>query len=477
MDQRIIDFLKQQNINVQGASNRQTIDEKLLVWMQWYQGKVESFHNYKIYQGNKSINVERKSLGMGARIPQRWADLLLNEKVEINAADEYTQEVLNRLLKSVNFRVRGNNLIEYAFALGGGFFIEYYDGEKTALKYVSQMYFYPISYDSGKLTEAAFASEKYIDGNKYIYLETHLRDKETGFYTVDNILLPDSGDGKKLSEVPAGFYKEHGLSAKWETQSRRPLFQMVKPNIANKDDFNSPYGTSVFSGATDTLKTLDIIFDSYCKEFQLGKKRLFVGDGVAYVNYDKDTGAQIPVFDPQDEVFYRIPHEDGDQPITEINGTLRISEHSTGIQDTLNMLSQLCGFGSNGFKWESGKVSTATGIISQNSEMFRTLKKHEELLREAIVEMCHGLLYVEKTMNNDKRIIEEDEITVNFDDSIIEDTAEIQRRAILELNMNLIDDIEYYMTVYKMTKDQAIAYRDELRARAPAVEQEPNLEE
>lgn len=470
MDKQVIDYLKRQNIKV----IEEDIEEKMKTWRDWYKGKVETFHNYKVYQGKKKINLDRKSLGMAARGAQRWADLLLNEKVEINVGDEYTEEKLHELLKSVNFYVRGNNLIEAAFAVGGGFFIQYWDGEKTAQKYVLQDFFYPISYDSGRLTEAAFSSNKHIGGKEYVYLETHLLN-DAGEYVIDNALLETKGGS--LQEVPQSFYEQHNIIPKVETKSRTPLYQMVRPNVANRDSFNSPYGQSIYSGAIDILKVIDTIYDSYYKEFLLGKKRLFVKDGVTNINFDKATGETIEVFDPNDEVFYRLPGDEGDPPLTESNPALRTADHNMGLQTQLDCFSQAVGFGGNGFKWDAGAVSTATQIISENSEMFRTLKKHEGLIGDAIINMAKGLLYIEFHFGGDTKLKLDAEITVNFDDSIIEDTAEKKRQAMLEYNAGLIDAIEYYMTVYKLTEDQAIEWRTRMMARALPVEEEPEPEE
>lgn len=469
METQVIEYLRSKQIKV----IEEDIDQKLETWRDWYKGKVETFHNYKVYQGKKKINLERKSLGMAARAAQRWADLLLNEKVEINIDDEYTEERLQDLLHSVNFYVRGNNLIETAFALGGGFFIQYWDGEKTAQKYVQQEFMYPITYDSGRLTEAAFSTRKHIGGKEYVYLETHLLDDKKE-YVIDNALL--KAEGGALAEVSPEFYEEHNIIPKFETHSKLPLFQMVRPNVANRDSFNSPYGTSIFSGAIDILKVIDTIYDSYYKEFLLGKKRIFVKDGVANINFDKTTGETIDVFDPNDEVFYRLPGEEGDPPLTESNPGLRTAEHDAALQTQLNLYSQAVGMGSNAFKWDGGNVATATQIISENSEMFRTLKKHETLLSDTIVAMARGLLFIEATFGGDTRLKVDGDITVNFDDSIIEDTGEIKRQAMLEYNAGLIDAIEYYMTVYKMTEDQAVEFRDRMMGRALPVEEEPEPE-
>lgn len=461
MDERVIQYLKSKSLTV----IEDDITEKMEVWRQWYKGSVDKFHRYKVYSGKKKLNMDRKTLNLPARVCQRWADLLLNEKVEINVSDEYTQAKLNALLHQVNFRVRCNNLLETAFAMGGGFMIQYWDGEKTNQKYITQEYMYPITYDSGRLIEAAFSSQKVIDGKTYVYLETHLRDKQTGLYTVDNSLLKSNdaknGVGGGLQEVGAEFYAEHGILPKWETGSTTPLFQMIRPNVANREAFNSPWGTSVYSGAVDIFASCDAVYDSFYKEFLLGKKRIFVTDGVANINYVKngDDVETVEVFDPNDEVFYRIPEQDeGVPPIQPVDMALRVGDHATALQTQLNILSQSVGFGSNGFKWDDGNVSTATQIVSQNSELFRTLKKHETLLRDTLIDMAKGLLYVEATFAGDKAIRLDADISVDFDDSIIEDTAEIKRQAMLELQTGLISKAEYFRQVYKLTDTQALEY-------------------
>lgn len=460
MDQQVIEYLKSKSLKV----IEDNITEKMEVWQQWYKGSVDKFHKYKIYSGKKKLEMERKTLNLPAKVCQRWADLLLNEKVEINVADEYTQAKLNILLQQINFRVRGNNLLETAFALGGGFFIQYWDGKKTNQKYITQEYMYPITYDSGRLTEAAFSSKKVIDGETYVYLETHLKDPATGLYTVDNSLLKSSnikhGIGG-LQEVGPEFYAEHGILPKWETGSATPLFQMIRPNVANRESFNSPWGTSVYSGSLDVFASCDVTYDSLYKEFLLGKQRIFVTDGVANINYVKngDDVDTVEVFDPNDEVFYRIPEqEDGVPPIQPVAPALRVGDHAAALQTQLNILSQSVGFGSNGFKWDDAGVSTATQIISQNSDLFRTLKKHEALLRDSLIDMAKGLLYVEAVFAGDNAIRLDADISVDFDDSIIEDTAEIKRQALMELNVGLISKAEYYRQVYKLTDEQALEY-------------------
>lgn len=469
MDSQVIEFLQSKQISV----IKEDIDTKLKVWEAWYKGHVDGFHKYQIYGGKKKINKKRRTLNMAQRVCQDWADLLLNEKVKITIADKHTQEVLNQLLHQINFFVKGNNLIEAAFAKGGGIFIQYFDGKKVSQKYVTQDFMYPISFDSGKLTEAAFASEKTIKGKKYVYLETHLTD-ENGKYYIENFLLEKGKDS--LEEVSESFYEENEIDTIIETDSPFPSFQMIRPNVANKDNFTSPFGTSVLSGATDVLEGVDIAYDTYISELVLGRKRIFARNSVTNFHIGKD-GETIEVFDPNDEVFYLLPGADKEDapPIIESNMQLRIPELDTAMQTQLNLLSQAVGFGANGYKWENGNVSTATQIISENSKMFRTLKKHEEILRQAIIDMSHSLLNFQKKYGDKdtEKIKPELEITVDFDDSIIEDTAEKKRQAMLEYNAGLIDAVEYYVKAYNMSKEQAQKYYEEIQKRQPEKIEDP----
>ena len=53
------------------------------LWKSWYVGKVKGFHQYRRYNGHKWTKCNRASLGMAKKVCEDWANLLMNEKVEI----------------------------------------------------------------------------------------------------------------------------------------------------------------------------------------------------------------------------------------------------------------------------------------------------------------------------------------------------------------------------------------------------------
>lgn len=478
MDNKIIEFLKTKGRQIERPTN---IDADIKLWNDWYNGYVDGFHRYLLHNGEKKVKKELKTLKMAETVCQDWADLLLNEKVDIVASDSVVNERLHSLLPKVHFYSKANQLLERAFALGGGYLIQYWDGKQTNQKYITQDKMIPLSYDSAGLKEAAFSSSKIIDGKKYTYLETHTLDNH-GNYIIDNYLLTESSDGMSLAETSNDFMTKHNLSPKINTNSPTPKFQCIMPNKANKNDGNNPYGTSVFAGAIDVLKCIDLIYDSFANEFTLGRKRIFVADGAMAMNVTKD-GKVVEAFDPTDSVFYHLPDDnDNGQPIIESNLELRIAEHTTALQTQLNILGQKCGFGENHYKWENGNVTTATQVISENSKMFRTLQKHEILLRTSIVNMARSLMETEAENNGDFNLPADCTFTVNFDDSIIEDTSEKQRMALTDYNAGLISAQEYYRIKYGFDDKQANEFVkkmiDEKNAESEmsTVEEEPTME-
>lgn len=150
---------------------------KIELWQKWYRGKVNSFHNYTQFNGKKKIRRTRKTLGLGKVIPEDWANLLLNEKVQISLASSQLQKKVEYVLRSNRFYSKGNQLVELAFALGTGAFVEFTDGDDVKIDYIRAGMIYPISWDNGTITECAFASERVRGKQKTVYLNIHRRDK------------------------------------------------------------------------------------------------------------------------------------------------------------------------------------------------------------------------------------------------------------------------------------------------------------
>lgn len=431
------------------------------VWKSWYDGNVEKFHTYKVFNGQGNVSCRRYTLGMAKKVAEDWANLLLNEKVKITLEGEKEQGFFDAICRENNFSTKANEMQEMKAAYGTAAYIPrvvgvavdpdrgVMVGNATAIKvdYVTADHIFPLSWENGRITECAFADVKSIGEKKFLYLQIHKLGEdgnyiiENNFYEIKNGQLRDvsASDVKGYERVP-----ERVL-----TGSNKRQFVIDRLNIANNVDVTLPMGIPAFANAIDSLKGVDVAYDSYINEFVLGKKRIIVKPE-ATKSLDGD-----PYFDANDLTFYVLPEDGGNgNVIEEIDMTLRTEEHSKGIQDMLNALSSKCGFGESHYKYERGSIATATQVVSENSALFRTLKKHEIILEEVLDELCRIILRLGNTYMN-AGLDEDVEISIDFDDSIIEDKETEFNRDARMVTMGILNDWEFRMKW--MNEDEATA--------------------
>ncbi len=455
------------------------------LWDNWYKGDVPDFQNYFVYNGEKKICKKRRTLNMGKKISEDFANILLNEKVTYKIGNEEQTKQFCEILDKNDFYVKGTEYVEKSFALGLGAIVitlgnMEYDEEteiinttsaEMVLEFATAGKIIPLSYTNNKIKECAFAISKVINNKPVMLIAMHTLD-DNGNYVIDNYAFKVSKNGA-LTDITD---KMTDTLKHFETNSPYPWFSIIRPNITNNIYKDSPFGVSVYANSIDVFKGLDIAYDSLLNEFELGRKRIFVKSNL--LKPDITTGEMRLVFDTNDVVFHALPtDDDGKGDIHEVDLQLRIEEHEKAIQLMLNLLSSKLGFGEKRYNFQGGSLTTATQVISENSEEFRTIKKHELSLENSLYDLFKSMMYIANTFlgyNFDM----EAEISIGFDDSIIEDTSEIKRQALLELNAGLIDNIEYYIKVYKMTEEQAVQYAETIKnRRMEELKEEPEDED
>lgn len=413
------------------------------LWQQWYKGRVASVHNYLQYNGRRKVRRVRKTLGLAKTVAEDWANLLLNEQTKITMKTPEEQAFVDHVLKENKFWNRGNQLLELAFALGTGAFVEYTD-ENGAIKidYVRAGMIYPLSWDNGRITECAFASVRKQGKREIVYLNIHRWDEERkDEYVIENHTFERSKGGT-MREIPL----PEDVEAEVKTGSV-PRFQIVTPNVANNIGPDCPLGISIYANALDQLEGTDLVYDSYVNEFRLGKKRITVPITMARIEMEKD-GVATPVFDDSDTEFYAVPgDETGENKIQEHNMEIRAEDHDSGMQTMLNLVSWKCGFGTHRYRFVDGQLKTATEVVSNNSDLYRNVKKHELNLEDALLGLIAAITAINGTYT--------DEVSVIFDDSVIEDSSAQREKDRQDVRDGLMMVYEYRMKWYG--EDEATA--------------------
>ncbi len=415
----------------------------IALWGKWYKGKTP-FHSYTQWNGVEKVHQTRKTLNMAKKISEDWANMLLNEKVEIVTGDETSQKRLNDIFDRNGFYVRGNQLIELTMALGTGALVEFMDGDSVNIDYVRADMIYPLSTENGEILDCAFASEHKVKKDSFIYLNIHERD-ERGNYVIKNIYFKRTNEMLQETDLPDGVLPEV------HTNSPTPRFQIIKPNIVNNVELDNPMGVSVYGNSIDQLEALDLVYDSYANEYRLGKKRIIVPIKFARIMEAQDGSMTYPVFDSNDTEFYAVTETDGQDKIIEMNMEIRAEAHEQGLKTGLNILAKKCGLGDSYYRFEGSGVKTATEVVSEESDLYRNMRKHEIVLNESLRKMVLAIAEM------DGFNVDPQKMTINFDDSIIEDTGAEKEKFLQEIRDGVRQKWEYRARFFGETEEEAKA--------------------
>lgn len=417
--------------------------DKIKIWKSWYAGNVKGFHTYKVRTGKNKVNCKRYSLGMGKKVSEDWAGLLMNEKVKITLEGEKEQAFIDDVFTKNNFLVVSNEMQEMSFALGTVAFIPcvvgMVEGGTAAgirIDCATAEHIYPLSWQNGIITECAFDSVVTSDGKEYVYLQIHRIGEENTYDIENRIFRIENGNlsDANLSEVK-GFER---VPTVVHTKSKERQFVIDRPNIANNVDYGVPMGISVFANAIDALEACDIAFDTFTMDFVTGKRRMFITPaGTSYIDGE-------PAFDDNDIALYVLPEDvtGENKPIQTTGGVFAVSATKEGVQTALNVLSAKCGFGENHYSFDGSGIATATQVISENSTMFRTIKKHEIILESVLTELCRIILHLGNSAM-EVGLDENVEISIDFDDSIIEDKETDFNRDSRMVQMGIMNEWEF----------------------------------
>ena len=431
----------------------------IFVWQAIFKGFYKAWHEVplKTIRDPKGKTRTLATMNAGKMACSQMARYVWNERCSITASmanapkDDPLDGFLQYVLKDNRFGSAFGDLLEKSFALGGGALKEWVEvpkdengndlGEgKVRIGYTMASQFVPTAWDNSKVTSGIFVSREARDGYYYTVVEWHHWDGTT--YRITNDLYRQPIKGSEPQNILGWWYpldKVYPLLSPDTTikDVHQAFFQYIRPFGANYADDNSPLGMSIYAPALNTLHGLDIMFDSLQREFVLGKKRIIVPARSMKVSAGVNGSRPDRYFDADDEVWEALATDNPeDLKIYDNSVDLRVDQHITGINGDLSILCAQIGFDPGTLSFDATKgLKTATEVISENSKTFGTVKAHENLLKDALVDMVHaifdlavryGLTWEGKTVES--LISGGYDVSVQFDDSIIEDkNAEINR--------------------------------------------------
>jgi A118 family predicted phage portal protein len=427
--------------------------KKIEVWKALYTGYHPDFHKVTYQTINGQQSRQMATLNMAKVAAQEIATLVFNEKCIVNISDKTLQTNINDIFKQNCFSREFQRYLEYQFALGGLAIKVFVENGKIKISFVTAENFVPLSWNHDDITEGVFVNTFYKNGTKYTHLEWNLFNN--GVYLIRNELY-ESRHGEEIGvKIPLSTIFPNLQPETVIENVERPFFAYIKPNTANNIDMSSPLGVSIYANAVDTLRAIDTAFDSFEREFKLGKKRILVPASCIRQVVDPTTGAMTRYFDANDEVYEAFNFDDNMNRIEDISVELRVEEHIAALNALLTHFSMQIGFSAGAFTFDSAGLKTATEVISENSKTFRTKQAHETTIEAGLQQLVKIIVAVAELYEVFPAPAGEYDVTVTFDDSIAEDKAANANYYILLTSSGLVSKLFAIQKVLGLTEEQA----------------------
>ena len=483
----------------------QFYDFGIFIWKLLYRGFYKPWHLIPAPTvANPRGERQVYRLNAAKAICSELASLVWGEECEINvtmdgreSTDENPDplgEWVKRVLTENAFGEKMQESIEQGLALGGSAIKVWRevkrDGEgneipgtgEIRLGYCMADQFVPLAWDNARVTEGVFISRIAKDGYYYTRLEWHKWDGTT--YVVTNELYRSEmqkggtpGSDQDILGVrwPLSDIYPY-LDERTEIPVEESLFSYWRTPVANNLDDNSPLGVSIYGNALETLHALDICYDSFVREFRLGKKRIIVPARAVRTVVDPETGLARRYFDPGDETYEALASDNPeDLKISDNSVELRVEEHIAALNAFLSILCLQVGFSSSTFSFDQHSgLKTATEVVSENSKTYKTIKTVQNQLRPMIEHMVRNIVDVAILygMDYDGQSIEAlasggYHVNVVFDDGVTQDRQTNISEGVMLVGAGLLSKYTF-MTDKKygqgLTPEQAQAELERIKA-------------
>ena len=458
-------IIKYVNSRFNKAYSNSSYYSKINEWLEWYKGYVKAVHTVKISNGLTTPTRDIYRLNMAKRVCEDWASSLLNEDIKItisadnnNKSSVFVQGTKGNggVLGSNNFEDTLSVLIEQTFALGTGAFVLNLNniGVDELGNIVSSVdasikidtynatRILPISYSNGIITECSFLSETKIKDKTFYIISSHV--KEDDGYVIYNDIVDTSYNSVSL---------DIGILPIIRTKSQKPLFYIIKTNIANNVDLDSPMGLSIYSEALDNVKCCDLAYDSCIREVITGQRIVMMNKVLLTTD---DEGKPIAPQDVKQTYmqFFGDDATDVNEYIKEFHPSLNTDALDKELQNQLNMLSEKCGLGVGYYKFDGSSVVTATEYVGNKNDFMRNAKKMTKNIKKALKEMILGILFLGKNVLG-ANVNDNAKIEVTVSDGVIEDDNKEREQDRQDVRDGIMSKAEYRAKWYGETIEEA----------------------
>ena len=436
-----------------------TMRSTVLGWWEWYTTKAEWYDKTEVVDGRR-FKVRRHTLHPARRVCREWASAILDDDgTKVGTDLDAITELLEDWVTSTRFIPTAQRALERAFGVGTGALALWFDMQEDgtcdvrARRYDARMVL-PLSWDDDGVSECAFVTRAYYDGKPAHQLQMHVIGDGGTYHVVTRAF--DVKSGQEI--VPEGILPD------FDAGTDLPTFAILRPALDNVYAEGTYMGQSVFADAIDAIKGVDNAFDSMQREIDATKVKVFMSEHLFDMQRDESGKARPVPMSPDDLVIMKLDTVASDEMYEVFSPAIRTAQLAEALNVALSQLGDLTGFGQDYFRYDkSGGLKTATEVSADNSAFMRNIRKHENELRPQLERLLACVLQCQRTLAG-WPVPEGCEARVDFDDSIIQDTASEKAQMMAEVAAGIVPKWMYLVRFYAM---------EEAEAKAMAPEPEP----
>ena len=314
-------------------------------------------------------------------------------------------------------------------------------GGEIRVNYVDTDGICPLTVENDLVTECAFFGTKKVLGKEKTTLVIFR--KANGFYTAETVVFDENRE------------KVDAESMTMQLGDVKPFAIMQNAEVNNLPNMLG-YGLPKVYNAIPTLKVMDLCFNVLFSDLSKADKIVLINELLSEI---RDENGKPTLTPQQKEIFVltgeKLPTEKS--LIQEYNPEIRIEEITKAFELALSLLSMMFGYGTKKYTFENGKITTATEYIGEKQDSMQELNKQRKNAEEYITDIVHAAMWFSNVFNGTGFNVEE-ELSIEFDDSYIEDKVaklESMRADALSFSEIPILKVRYFMEKYNIPEEEA----------------------
>lgn len=316
---------------------------------------------------------------------------------------------------------------------------------KIRIDYVDADCIIPLSVNDDLITECAFCGTERVAGKERTTLVIFRKENE--LYLSDTVVFNEFGMilTEECMQMQLGEVK--------------PFAIMQNAEVNNLSDM-AGYGLPKIYNAIPLFKAVDLCYSILYGDLDKGEKLVFINELLSCINEKADGTYELT---PQQKELFILTGErlpDQKNIIQEYNPKIRSDQITKAFELVLSLLSMSFGYGSKKYTFENGKITTATEYIGTKQDSMQELNKQRKQAVEYIEDIVHAAMWFSNTFNG-TAYDQEEELSIEFDDSYIEDKQaklESMRADALSFGDVPILKVWYFMEKYNIPEEEAKKY-------------------